>query len=219
MDYWKSKVVPKVKKLFEKKKAPVEEVFKTEEPTKVEETKPVEVTTGKNEIEIVDEKKEEVTPALVLVPAATEEKKPAVEEEKKAAVKEKKPTVEEKKKPVKEVKPKKGLSSYFQGLQFFSTKPTKVEETKPVEVTTGSKEIEIVEGEKEEITMAPVPTATEEKKPAVEEEKKAAAEEKKSTVEEKKPVEEVKPKKGLSFYLHELQFFFTSKKKVNAYEK
>ncbi|VVB07938.1 unnamed protein product [Arabis nemorensis] len=112
MGYWKSKVVPTMKKLFEKKKAPVEEkprevveeVVKTEEPAKVEETKPVEVTTGEKEIEIVEEKKEEVTPAPVPVPAAMEEKKPAVEEEKKAPVEEKKPAVEEKKPAVEEVK-------------------------------------------------------------------------------------------------------------------
>ncbi|CAH2046457.1 unnamed protein product [Thlaspi arvense] len=89
----------------------VEEVVKTEEPAKEGETKPEEITSGEKEIEIVEEKKEEVKPAPVSVPVAAEEKKPTVEEEKKAAVEEKKPAVEEEKKveveekkPVEEVK-------------------------------------------------------------------------------------------------------------------
>ncbi|KAJ0252623.1 Plasma membrane-associated cation-binding protein 2 [Hirschfeldia incana] len=84
----------------------VEEVAKTEEPSKEEDTKPAkedEITTAEKEKETVEEKKEEVLPALVPVVAAAEEKKPAVEEEKKEAVEEKKPEVEEQKKPVEEV--------------------------------------------------------------------------------------------------------------------
>ena len=84
----------------------VEEVAKTEESSKEEDTKPAkegEITTAEKEKETVEEKKEEVLPALVPVPAAEEEKKPAVEEEKKEAVEEQKPAVEEQKKPVEEV--------------------------------------------------------------------------------------------------------------------
>ncbi|XP_013619975.1 PREDICTED: plasma membrane-associated cation-binding protein 2-like [Brassica oleracea var. oleracea] len=128
MGYWKSRVFPTIKKLFEKsptKKSVakvclflpaveksreveiVEEVVKTDEPFKEEGT-----PSSEKEIEIVEEKKEEVNPTFVPVPAAAEEKKPAVEEEKKAAIvedkklvveEEKKPAVEEKK-PMEEVK-------------------------------------------------------------------------------------------------------------------
>ncbi|CAF2041471.1 hypothetical protein BRARA_I01851 [Brassica rapa] len=86
----------------------VEEVAKTEEPSKEEDTKPAKedeiITTAEKEKETVEEKKEEVLPALVPVVAAAEEEKPAVEEEKKPAVEEeKKEAVEEQKKPVEEV--------------------------------------------------------------------------------------------------------------------
>ncbi|KAG2264923.1 hypothetical protein Bca52824_072002 [Brassica carinata] len=84
----------------------VEEVVKTEEPAKEEE-----VISGDKEIEIVEEKKEEVQQAPVPAPAAAEVKKTDVEEEKKVTVEEKKPAVEEEKKaaaedkkPVEEVK-------------------------------------------------------------------------------------------------------------------
>ncbi|CAN6847183.1 unnamed protein product [Brassica oleracea] len=53
----------------------VEEVVKTEEPFKEEGT-----PSSEKEIEIVEQKKEEVKPTFVPVPAAAEEKKPAVEE-------------------------------------------------------------------------------------------------------------------------------------------
>ncbi|KAF3567069.1 hypothetical protein DY000_02013381 [Brassica cretica] len=84
----------------------VEEVAKTEEPSKEEDTKPTkedEITTTEKEKETVEEKKEEVLPALFPVMAAAEEKQPVVEEEKKEAVEVKKPAVEEQKKPVEEV--------------------------------------------------------------------------------------------------------------------
>ncbi|KAG2302288.1 hypothetical protein Bca4012_060607 [Brassica carinata] len=86
----------------------VEEVAKTEEPFKEEDTKPAkddETTTAEKEKETVEEKKEEVIPALVPVLVVTEEKKPAVEEEKNEAVEEKKPAVEEDKQAVEEQKP------------------------------------------------------------------------------------------------------------------
>ncbi|CAN6866763.1 unnamed protein product [Brassica oleracea var. botrytis] len=86
----------------------VEEVAKTEEPSKEEDTKPTkedEITTTEKEKETVEEKKEEVLPALFPVMAAAEEKQPVVEEEKKEAVEVKKPAVEEQKPTVEEQKP------------------------------------------------------------------------------------------------------------------
>ncbi|CAH8307179.1 unnamed protein product [Eruca vesicaria subsp. sativa] len=95
----------------------VEEVVKTEEPAKEEE-----VISGDKEIEIVEEKKEEVKPAPVPAPVTAEEKKPAVEEEKKVTVEEKKPAEEEKKAAVEEKKP-----------AVEEEKKAAVEEKKPVE--------------------------------------------------------------------------------------
>ncbi|KAF8080159.1 hypothetical protein N665_0972s0020 [Sinapis alba] len=88
----------------------VEEVVKTDEPSKEEGT----TTNSEKEIEIVQEEKEEIKPTVVPVPAAAEEKKsaveeekkPAVEEEKKAVVEEKKPALEEEKKVAVEEKKK-----------------------------------------------------------------------------------------------------------------
>ncbi|CAH8289229.1 unnamed protein product [Eruca vesicaria subsp. sativa] len=68
----------------------VEEVAKTEEPSKEDD-----ITTAEKEKETVEEKKEEALPAIVPVVAVVEEKAPAVEEEKKEAVEEEKKPVEE----------------------------------------------------------------------------------------------------------------------------
>ncbi|XP_018455198.1 plasma membrane-associated cation-binding protein 1-like [Raphanus sativus] len=86
----------------------VEEVAKTEEPSKEEDTKQAkedEIATAEKEKETVEEKKEEVLPAIIPVIAADEENKSAVEEEKKEAVEEKKPAVEEVNKEVVAVAP------------------------------------------------------------------------------------------------------------------
>ncbi|KAH0898982.1 hypothetical protein HID58_048550 [Brassica napus] len=96
----------------------VEEVVKTDEPFKEEGT-----PSSEKEIEIVEEKKEEVNPTFVPVPAAAEEKKPAVEEEKKAVVEEKKPSTEEEKKAIVEDKK----------LVVEEEKKPAVEEKKPME--------------------------------------------------------------------------------------
>ncbi|CAN8246148.1 unnamed protein product [Cochlearia groenlandica] len=113
--------------------AAVEEAVKTDEPIKVEETKP------EKEIEIVEEKKEEVKPAPVPVLAAVEEKKPVVEdkavpvEEKKAAVEEKKTVVEEKKPAVEEKKPVEEVKKEVAAVPVVEITTTKAPETPVVE--------------------------------------------------------------------------------------
>ncbi|KAG2301865.1 hypothetical protein Bca52824_030516 [Brassica carinata] len=122
----------------------VEEVVKTDEPSKEEGT-----TNRDKEIEIVEEKKEEIKPIVAPAPAVAEEKKPAVEEEKKVAVEEKKPAVEEEKKAVVEEK-KPALEE---------EKKVAVEEKKPVEEKKAAVEEEkkaAVEDKKEVVTPAPV---------------------------------------------------------------
>lgn len=118
----------------------VDGVVKTDETSKEEGT-----TNSVKEIEIEEEKKEEIKPIVVPAPVAVEEKKLAVEEEKKVAVEEKKPAVKEEKKAMVEEK-----------------KPALVEEKKPVEEKKA-----VVEEEKK--------AAVEEKKPAVEDKKEVVA--------------------------------------------
>ncbi|KAJ0242532.1 Plasma membrane-associated cation-binding protein 2 [Hirschfeldia incana] len=118
----------------------VEGFVKADETSKEEGTK-----NSEKELEIEEEKREEIKPIVVPAPAAVEEKKLAVEEEKKVAVEEKKPAVEEEKKAVVEEK-----------------KPALVEEKKPVEEKKA-----VVEEEKK--------AAVEEKKPDVEDKKEVVA--------------------------------------------
>ncbi|CAN7043289.1 hypothetical protein IGI04_007514 [Brassica rapa subsp. trilocularis] len=121
----------------------VEEVVKTDESFKDEGT-----PSSEKEIEIVEEKKEEVKPTFVPVPAAAEEKKPAVEEEKKAVVEEKKPSTEEEKKPAVEEKK----------LVVEEEKKPAVEEKKPMEEV--KKEVvapvQVAETPSTKVTEAPV---------------------------------------------------------------
>uniref|UniRef100_A0A1J3G4K6 Plasma membrane-associated cation-binding protein 1 n=1 Tax=Noccaea caerulescens TaxID=107243 RepID=A0A1J3G4K6_NOCCA len=207
MGYWKSKVVPTMKKLFERsltKKAVV-----------VEASKSLTFDESKEAInKEIEEKRTELTPKVVEIYEATSaELKALVREPKEDGLTKHSEEVHKflealveigfpGSKAVCETSSSLGPVTFiFEKVCLFlpaEEKAREVEiveekETKPEEK---SREIEIVEEKKEEVKPAevPVPVAAEEKKPAVEEEKKAAVEEKKPAEEEKKvAVEEKKP--------------------------
>ncbi|XP_010537158.1 PREDICTED: plasma membrane-associated cation-binding protein 1-like isoform X2 [Tarenaya hassleriana] len=212
MGYWKSKVLPTIKKMFEKKpgkKAAAAEAIKAFDDSKEAINKEIE------------EKKTELQPKVVeTYEAASADVKGLVRDPKEEDLKKHSEAVQKfidelvkiefpGSKAVSEASTNFGLSYVTGPVSFIFEKvseflppeeksrdiaaedvkteeETKTEEPK-TEETSGEKEKEIVEEKKEEAKPA-----EEEKKPAAEEEKKPAEEEKKPAEEEKKPAEEKK---------------------------
>ncbi|CAN7027204.1 hypothetical protein BRARA_F03730 [Brassica rapa] len=206
MGYWKSRVVPTMKKLFER--------IPTKKALVVEASKSLTFDDSKEAInKEIEEKRTELEPKVVEIYEATSaELKALVKEPKEDGLMKHSAEVHKFLEALVEIgfpgsKAACEVSSTSSGPVTFifekvclflpaekSREVDIVEEVvkteepaKEEEVISGDKEREIVEEKKEEVQPAPVPApaAAEVKKTAVEEEKKAAAE-------DKKPVEEVK---------------------------
>ncbi|KAF8091329.1 hypothetical protein N665_0448s0043 [Sinapis alba] len=218
MGYWKSKIVPTMKKLFDRSP--------TNKDAVVEASKTLTFDDSKEAInKEIEEKKTELEPKVLDIYEATSaELKALVREPKEDGLTKHSAEVQKFLEALVEI----GFPGSKDACELLSTssgpvtfifekvcvflpveeksrevanvEPSKEEDTKPAkedEVTTAEKEKETVEEKKEEVLPATVPVleAVEEKKPAVEEEKKPAVEEKKPAVEEEKQaaVAEKKP--------------------------